>query len=224
MEGGDRSEDHRDRAIMRAARDDPAAFAPLYERYEPLVRSYCFRRLGDPETAADVTVEIFVRALQRLETFRPSETSTFRAWLFTIAHHAVVDTHRRNVFRRQRTRSLDQPPSPSNDHDANHRSHQLIAADPASAPEDQAIAGETISRVRLALQHLPERQRQIVELRLAGLTGDEIAAVMGMTLGAVKAAQFRAFGTLRPLLADMHAITTTTTTAIPEEPDVVIPT
>lgn len=219
MDEGGRAEDVRDRAIMRAARNDPAAFAPLYEHYHPAIRAYCFRRLGDPEAAADAAVDTFVRALQRLDTFHPSETSTVRAWLFAIAHNTVVDTHRRNVFRRQRTSSLDQPASTTGDSPT--QGDRLIATDPLSAPEAHAIAGETISRVREALQHLPERQRRIVELRLAGLTGDEIATVLGMTLGAVKAAQFRAFGTLRPILDDLHATTTTTTTAttIPEESD-----
>jgi RNA polymerase sigma-70 factor (ECF subfamily) len=195
-----------DLAVILAAQRDPAAFAPLYERYASAINGYCLRRLGDQEAAADATSQIFVRALQRLETFRPSpaSTSTVRSWLFAIAHNTVVDTHRRNVFRLHR--SLDRPArDPSGSRDGPSSGERLAATDHAADPEEQALARETIDRVRQALTHLPERQRQVVELRLAGLTGAEIAAVLGMTLGAVKAAQFRAFGTLRPLLDDMHA-------------------
>lgn len=198
-----------DLAILLATQRDPSAFAPLYERYAPAVHGYCLRRLGDADAAADATSQIFVRALQRLDTFRPSPASTVRSWLFAIAHNTVVDTHRRNVFRRQRSRSLDQPyRDASGSRDGTDQNHspgeRLVATDPTTNPEEQALAAEAISCVRQALLHVPERQRQIMELRMAGLTGDEIAAVLGMTLGAVKSAQFRAFGTLRPRLDEFR--------------------
>lgn len=196
-------QDSLDRAVILAALDDPDAFAPLYERYAPAIGGYCLRRLGDPEAAADATSLIFVRALQRLDTFRPGQASTVRSWLFAIAHNTVVDTHRRNVFRLHRTRSLDRPDrGDANTRDRTSPVERLVAADRTTDPEDLAIARETIVYVRNALARLPERQRQIVELRMAGLSGIEIASVLGMTIGAVKSAQFRAFGTLRPLLDD----------------------
>jgi RNA polymerase sigma-70 factor (ECF subfamily) len=69
-------------------------------------------------------------------------------------------------------------------------------------PEEQALANEDRRRVRQVLHALPDRQRQIVELRLADLSGQEIADAMGISLSAMKSAQFRAFQTLRTLLAD----------------------
>lgn len=192
-----------DRADILAAQQDPAAFAPLYERYAPAVRGYCLRRLGEPEAAADAASQVFIRALQRLDTYRPSQAgaSTVRSWLFAIAHNTVVDTHRRNAVRNHR--SLDEAPAFRDGPAAGDR---LVATDRTTDPEDQALARETVARVRHALTRLPERQRQIVELRMAGLTGAEIASVLGMTPGAVKAAQFRAFGTLRPLLDDTASL------------------
>ena len=124
-----------------------------------------------------------------------------------------MDTHRRNAFRNHR--SLDRPirdaPGPR---DGPTHAERLVATDRSTDPEDQALAHETVERVRNAPSHLPERQRQIVELRMVGLTGGEIASVLGMTPGAVKAAQFRAFGTLRPLLDDSAPIIAT-----PEDAD-----
>jgi RNA polymerase sigma factor (sigma-70 family) len=72
--------------------------------------------------------------------------------------------------------------------------------DPGRSPADHLIENEDARRVRAVLAKLPERQRRIVELRLADLSGQEIADVMNISLSAVKSAQFRAFRTLRRLL------------------------
>ena len=182
-----------DLAIVRLAQADPRAFAPLYERYAPIVYHYCLRRLSHPEAAADATSAVFTRAIAALPRFRPDprrEGSTFRSWLFTIAHNTVVDTHRR----RRQFVSLD-----GTDPTLAY-APQLI--DPSASPEDHAVDADEASRVRAVLARLPKRQRAIVELRLAGLSGAEIAAMLGMTESAIKSAQFRAYGTLRDLLRD----------------------
>ncbi|MGC4192093.1 MAG: sigma-70 family RNA polymerase sigma factor [Thermomicrobiales bacterium] len=183
-----------DLVIMTRAQQDPKAFAPLYEYYEPIVRGYCQRRLGNPEVAADATSRIFIRALGALPDFRPDPSrpgNTFRSWLFTIAHNVVVDVHRRN----RKHPSLDQP-----GRDGVPLGESATAIDPSASPEDIALANDLGRQLRDALAHLPERQRQIVELRLAGLTGAEIAESLGMSLSAVKSAQFRAYATMRTLL------------------------
>lgn len=182
-----------DVAIVELAQDDPRAFAPLYARYAPIVLNYCRRRIADPESAADATSLIFIRALGGLPAFRPHPSrpgSTFRSWLFTIAHNVVVDTHRRH----RSHLSLDRDEGEARSGDPSW----LI--DPAASPETLAIRADDDDRVRTMLGRLPERQRRIVELRLAGLTGAEIARSLGMTTSAVKSAQFRAYGTLRDLL------------------------
>jgi RNA polymerase sigma-70 factor (ECF subfamily) len=182
-----------DLAAVALAQADPYAFAPLYARYAPLVLSYCRRRIADPEAAADATSLIFIRALTGLPAFRPDRSrtgSTFRSWLFTIAHNVVVDMHRRH----RRHVSLDVPVTSGAPGD-----HPWLV-DPGATPEELVIRGDASERVREMLRRLPERQRRIVELRLAGLTGAEIAETVGMTPSAVKSAQFRAYATLRDLL------------------------
>lgn len=85
--------------IVAQAQQDPIAFAPLYQHYFPIVLGYCQRRLGDREVAADATSQVFIRALNALPKFLPDSSrpgSTFRSWLFTIAHNTVIDTHRRD--------------------------------------------------------------------------------------------------------------------------------
>jgi RNA polymerase sigma-70 factor (ECF subfamily) len=183
--------DH-DLAIVRLAQADPAAFAPLYERYAPIVYHYCLRRLSQPETASDAAAAVFARAIAALPRFQPDpkrQGSTFRSWLFTIAHNVVIDTRRRT----RHHVSLDAS--------AEILSTSPYLVDPGASPEDLAITADDARRVRVMLERLPDRQRSIVELRLAGLSGAEIAQSLGMSESAVKSAQFRAYQTLRDLLA-----------------------
>jgi RNA polymerase sigma-70 factor (ECF subfamily) len=177
-----------DAQLVPAAQADPRAFAPLYERYVDRVYRYCLRRLGDEDEAADATSLVFTRALAALPRFQPSsrEGGSFRAWLFTIAHRVVVD-----VYRGAR------PTSPLGEIEAGGQ-----LRDRAATPEEQALARDERARVERALAQLPATQRQIVELRLAGLRGAEIAAVLGLSVPAVKSAHFRAYARLRELLSD----------------------
>lgn len=166
-----------EREEVRAAQRNRAAFGPLYERYVDVVYGYCLRRLGDVDVAADTTSDIFMRALNSIGSFRGD---SFRSWLFAIARNAVIDRYR---TARPVTELADHVPAVS------------------PGPEATALQRETGSALYAALQHLTEQQREIVSLRLAGLTGKEIASAMGTTHGAVKATQARAFVRLRELMA-----------------------
>lgn len=174
-----------EREIVRRAQRQPEAFAPLYERYVDAAFGYCYRRTSDREAAADLTHQIFARALTALPTFSDrSGGGSFRSWLFTIAHNLVIDAHRTC----RETASLDDV--------AGH----TALRDPARSPEEQAIASEQ-RRVLVAaiatLTELTDGQRRVVELRLAGLIGPEIADTLDLHLSAVKSAQFRAYARLR---------------------------
>jgi RNA polymerase sigma-70 factor (ECF subfamily) len=169
-------------AWIAAARDDPRAFAPLYQRHAPGIYRFCYRKLGDPELANDLTAQVFVKAIEQLHRYRPKPGATFRSWLFTIARNTVTDHWRR--FRP--TNPLD----PALD--------TLVDGDPG--PEQVAVAGDQRAILQAALDTLPDSQRAIVELRLAGLTTREIMATLNMTEPAVKSAQHRAYKRLRDLL------------------------
>ncbi|HEY8477612.1 MAG TPA: sigma-70 family RNA polymerase sigma factor [Chloroflexota bacterium] len=171
---GDDSDDR----LVAAAQADPRAFAALYERYLERVYRYCYLRLGDREAAEDATSEAFLKALASLGAFHGG---VFAAWLFRIAHNVVVDRHRR----RRATASLEVAAS---------------VPDPARTPEEHALAGDERERLRAALAALPEEQRMVLELQLAGWTGEETARLMGKSLGAVKTQRFRAVARLRELL------------------------
>jgi RNA polymerase sigma-70 factor (ECF subfamily) len=169
-----------DARLVALAKSDPRAFAPLYARYFDPVYRYCYRRLGHPEVAADATAQVFTKALAALPGYR-DDASTFRSWVFAIAHNVITDDLRAR-----------RPVAPMT------AAVQLAAPDPS--PEEVVLTDETGGLVHALLGSLPADQRQILELRLVGLTGPEIAAVLGRSLGAVKIAQVRAFARLRATL------------------------
>jgi len=174
---------------IAAAQRDAAAFAPLYEAYVDLVWRYAMSRLGDPHRAADVTSTTFQKALAALPAYQPQrrgEGTTFRSWLMTIARNAVIDEIRR-----------ERPATPLDDPAA-----QRWLIDTRRGPEEQVVARDERRRVERALARLPDAQRQIVELRLIGMKGAEIATMLGMTESAVKTAHHRAYTRLREWLAD----------------------
>ena len=175
-------------AEIARARHDPAAFAPLYERYVDAVYGYCLRRTSDREQAADLTGHVFARVLAAMPAY-VDRGDTFRSWLFAIARNVVIDAYRT----RREAVSIE----------GKELGDRLQDHDPG--PEEHALRSDLRRALRAALGELTERQREVVELRLAGLTGPEIAAVLGMALPAVKSIQFRAYAQLRKHLAPHYA-------------------
>lgn len=175
--------------LIVAAQRDPAAFAAIYERYVDGIVGYCLNRLQTSADAEDAASVVFARAFQALPRFRPQPDrpdSGVRSWLFTIAHNAIVSRYRDH-----------RPTAPLTAAD--------LLPDPALSPEDHAITSERERRLRVAVARLADDQRQVVELRLAGLTGPEIATVIGRSHGAIKMLQLRAIDRLRELLGDRLA-------------------
>jgi RNA polymerase sigma-70 factor (ECF subfamily) len=156
------------------------AFAALYDRFAAPIYGYCLRRLGNPVAAEDAASLVFSRALAAGPRW---DDPSLRSWLFSIAHNVVV-----NAWRDE------------------HAHAPLDAAvaliDPRPAPDEAAVAAEERRALAAALARLPEDQRAVVELRLAGLRGPEIAAALGRSHAAVKMLQLRAYGRLRDLLTD----------------------
>jgi len=173
-----------DAMLVAHAKRDRDAFAPLYITYFDRVYAYCYRRLGDPDTAADATSSIFTRALESLAS---CHEANFRPWLFAIAHNILADHFRGRRF----DRPLDD---------------RLQLHDKGPSPEEGAIASETIRSVALLLSQLPPNQRHVLELRLAGLTSKEIGAILGKHPNAIDQAQFRAIQRLRMLAGTQGSV------------------
>lgn len=169
-----------DAVLAGRAATDPRVFGTLYTRHADRMFRHCYRRLGTRESAEDATSLVFIKALSALGRF-DAERGTFAAWLFAIANNVLTDQFRveRRFFA---TSELSDP------------------VDPSHTPEEAAVAQEQASDLRKALLELAPREREVIELRLAGLSSTEISDVLGCQKNAVAQAQFRAIGRLRVLL------------------------
>ena len=163
-----------DQVLAERAREDRAVFGLLYDRYVERVYRYCHRRLGNCPDAEDVTSVVFLRAMECIGSYRGG---SFAAWLFAIARSSLADRFRERSFG-----SLD-------------AAGELIDANPR--PEDVAMHAAEVDSIRSLLSELTLDQREMLELRLSGLDGQEIATVMNLSADAVKMLQFRAMQRLR---------------------------
>jgi RNA polymerase sigma-70 factor, ECF subfamily len=167
--------DQSDDALALATRRNPTAFAGLYERYVDDIYHYCERRLRRREAAEDATSQTFIKALHKIDSFHGG---SFRAWLYRIAHNTVIDQFRRRPALTSDTIGFDRP-------------------DSGPTPEEVILASESDQRIDRLLRLLTDDQRRVIELRLAGLTGVEIAEALDRSPDAVKMLQFRALQRLR---------------------------
>lgn len=146
----------------------PGALAEAYEAHSSLVFSFCRRRL-DPETARDITQEVFVSAWRSHQRYDPTKGS-LRGWLMTITKNRVVDLYRHNSRRPLTVAAFDGEPPP----------------DPL---QTEVTIGRVADRMVLAqaMTDLPDRARKAVELSFYDqLTHEEIATRTGVPLGTVK--------------------------------------
>jgi len=168
--------------LQRAKQGDPAAFAELYDEYQPAIYRYVLYRVDDAATAEDLTGEVFVRLVEHIDRF------TYRglpllAWLYTIARNLVADHHRRTGQSLPLSLAEQSP------------------ADTAD-PEESVEHSLTQRRLAAALTHLTEDQRQVILMKFVeGMDNERVAHTLGKSVGAVKALQHRALAVLRDILA-----------------------
>jgi RNA polymerase sigma-70 factor (ECF subfamily) len=159
-----------------------AAVAAAYVAYAPAITAHLRRMVGDVETAADLTLTTFEKALRCWDRAPPDHPG---AWLFRIATNSGLDVLRRR--RRIRWQPLEVLETGQ---------HAIpIAPD---APERQAIRGEQCALLRRALDQLSPRRREALVLReCRDLTYREVAATLGISASAAKQLLFRARQDLR---------------------------
>ena len=174
-----------------AQRGQGEAFGVLYDRYLTRVYGYCYRLLGEREAAQDANSIVFTKALTALPGFRVGTGSgSFRGGLFAIAHNVIADELR-----------------------ARRGTEQLETAewrlDPLPSPEEIAIAASERQAVLALLPRLSADQRDVVVLRLSGLTAVEIGEALGRPRNAIDGIHHRALRRLRELVATDSAPATT---------------
>jgi RNA polymerase sigma-70 factor (ECF subfamily) len=161
----------------------------------PLVVRYCRARVGGQEktfvSADDVAQEVCLAVLTALPGYR-RQGRPFLAFVYGIAAHKVADAHRSAV--RNRTEPIPAVPDTS---------------DLADGPEARVMQNELAGRMAKLLDMLPDKQRDILVLRVVvGLSAEKTAAAVGSTPGAVRVAQHRALNRLRTVLASRDRLLT----------------
>jgi len=164
-------------------RNKEATLAALYDEYYNKIARYIFVRTGDRAEAEDLAGEVFLKALESLDSYK-ERGIPMQAWLFKIAHNLVVDYLRRGAKRR------------------------IVPVDtvPLAAESDPQAVAETnieMARVARAMKQLTPAQRQVIELRFfGGLTSEEAGQVLNKSGGAVREMQSTAIRQLRKLLEE----------------------
>jgi RNA polymerase sigma-70 factor (ECF subfamily) len=178
---------------------DQAAFCELVRRYGDGVLGYLFHMTGNRSQAEDLFQETFKRVHEKAHTFRGGR---FKSWLFTIATRAAIDSRRR---RRLTVISLDQ----DDDCDEENPSQAgNLADDNAADPADELVKEEQRQQVRQAIDMLPVKQRATLILAYyQQLSYQEVAQVMGCSIGTVKTQMSRALAALARKLPDSISVT-----------------
>lgn len=178
--------------IARYARGDVAAFERLYRRHEMPVWRYLQRNVRHHATADDLLQEVWFAVARDAADYAP--TSRFTSWLFTIAHHRMIDF----VRGRRPHASLDSllqegAAAPS------------LTADPRTGPLALATSHDEAGAIVRALACLPEEQREAFLLQIEGdLSVEEIAAITLSSFETTKSRLRYARAKLRELLKE-HA-------------------
>lgn len=191
----DRTEDARsatDNALEHAAADtalveaclagDREAFDVLVRRHQRNVYQLCYRFAGNHEDASDLAQDVFIRAYRGLRSFRG--TSAFSTWLYRVGVNVCLN------------RVGARPPRHFVTLDAVER----VGAG-SERVDSMILKGERAAAVRAAIARLPRKQRAALILRVYHeLTHDQIAGILGSSVGAVKANFFHALANLRKFL------------------------
>ena len=168
-------------------RDEAGVFIEaLFAKHQGEIYAYLFRMMRDPEVAADMTQDAFIKAYKNYETLEKPENA--RAWLYQIAHRVALDEiRRRKIIRFFPWTGESRGAAPSAEH--------LVM--------EARLSGD----MQRALERIPERQRAALLLaELHDLTGLELAAALGVSHVAARALLTRARESLRQALAAERAL------------------
>lgn len=173
---------------MRAHRDE---FEKIVEAYERRIYNVALRLTGNSDDAADLTQDTFLRAFRALGRFR-GDSSTY-TWLYRILVNLNKDRIGREVRKRDREASLETGGADSG---------RMVIEDPGDTPVREAERREAQGKLAEAIADLPDGYRECVVLKdVEGLSYDEIAQVLDISVEAVRSRLARARQQLRQRLA-----------------------
>jgi RNA polymerase sigma-70 factor (ECF subfamily) len=166
-------------AVEACQRGEREAFDALVQRYQRDIYRLCYRYVNDPQDANDMAQEVFLKAYKAVGRFRGD--SSFSTWLYRIAVNTCLN------FRSGRR--------PEGEELSDALPDRRAGALAVLEEEERA------ERVRAAVARLPEKQRATLILKIYHeLTHEEVAGIVGSSVGTVKANLFHALGNLRKML------------------------
>ena len=169
--------------VALAARSEQSALAELYDRYGRTAYGLALRVLRDQALAEDAVQEAFLTVWRAASRFMP-ERGKASTWILTLVHRRAVDAVRRE--QRRRADSLDQAAEPT-----------------VEGAEENAFLHLQRERVQAALRHLPDAQREALELAYyGGLSQSELAERLGQPLGTIKSRMFTGLTRMRELMEE----------------------
>jgi len=168
-------------AVEACQRGEREAFDRLVERYQRDIYRLCYRYVNNHDDANDMAQEVFLKAYRAIGRFRGD--SSFSTWLYRIAVNTCLN------FRAARRPEAQELPE--------------ALPDQAMGVTERLESREASARIRAAVSRLPEKQRAAVILKVYhDLTHEEVAGILGSTVGTVKANLFHALGNLRKMMAE----------------------
>ena len=156
----------------------------LFERHHRRLFNFSLRLTGDRQTAEDLVQEVFTRILKYRHTYR--RDGDFEVWTYQMARNAAAD----HFKKRGRFPEVDEEP--------------LDVPSPAALPLQEMESAERVELLRRALDELPVDKRELLVLgRFRNLKYEQIAELLGCTVGAVKVRMHRAVKDLRAVYLNL---------------------
>lgn len=169
-----------------------AAFEEIVRRYEDRLYRLSFRMLGNHHDALDAVQEILVKLMAALRKFQGR--SRFGTWLYRLAANTCLDIRRKRGRTAAESLEATLEFSPAT-------SLAILDDEPEDNPDVYIEQQYRENAVRAALEKLPESQRRLLELRdLEDLSNSQVADLLGIEVGALKARLHRARQALRRVL------------------------
>jgi RNA polymerase sigma-70 factor (ECF subfamily) len=178
--------------IRRALRGDQRAFEKLRLKYHEAIYNLIYRMIREKDEVEDLTQEAFIKAFTSLSSF--NEEYAFSTWLYKIATNNCIDYIRRRKLQKF---SIDKPIE-SKDSD-----FTFELPDSTYEPDREMIDSQRKNLLEEAINSLPPKYRKVIRMRHSEEREyQEIAAILGLPLGTVKAHIFRARELLYKFLKD----------------------
>jgi RNA polymerase sigma-70 factor (ECF subfamily) len=183
--------------LVKLARNgDRNAYRVLVERYQRKVYSVCYGMVRNPDDAMDMVQETFIRVFKNIERFEGS--SSFYTWIYRIASNCCID----HIRKAQRAREVDYDDTIGRDESAD--GEEVTLPDRLGiSPAHVLSRRELVTKIEDALQTLSPAHREAILLReVEGLSYQEIADALGISIGTVMSRLHHARKNMQKALRD----------------------